>query len=128
MLDSEDKSAPRRHARWIPAIVVIALGVLFLAVNLGYNLPFLDYANWWAWFILIGAAWPLSEAVERYRQVGHWDATVWHALLPALSIVLVALFFILRLDWALWWPLFVILGGLYMLGGRRRDRHDDRAP
>lgn len=128
MADIEDKSAPRRGAHWIPAAVVIALGVLFLVVNLGYRLPFLDYANWWAWFMLIGAAWPVSEAVERYRRLGHWDASVWHALLPALGIVLVALFFILHLSWALWWPLFMILGGLYMLGGSRRDRHRDDAP
>lgn len=128
MADIEDKSTPRRHAHWISAAVVIALGVLFLIVNLGYRLPFLDYANWWAWFMLIAAAWPIAEAVERYRQLGHWDATVWHALLPALGIVLVASFFILQLSWARWWPLFMILGGLYMLGGPRRDRRRNDAP
>lgn len=121
----------RRSSRILPAVMVMAIGVFFLCANLGVNLPFLGYDNWWAWFMLIGAAWPIGEAVERYRRVGKLDAGVWYALLPALSIVLVASFFILHLSWATWWPLFIVLGGLYMLGGRdgRRYRHwhrDDR--
>lgn len=128
MTDAEDKFEPCSCTRWVPAAVVIALGVLFLIANLGYRLPFLGYANWWAWFILIGAAWPLAEAAERYRRVGRLDGQVWHSLLSALSIAVVAVFFIAQLSWALWWPVFMILGGLYMLGGRRhrRDRHRDR--
>ena len=40
---------------------------------------------------------------------------------------MVALFFLLDLSWELWWPLFVIYGGLWMLvkGGRRYARDDE---
>ena len=57
----------RRGHRIIPALLVVGVGLIFLCGNLGVRLPFLDWANWWAWFILIGAAWPLSEAWDRYR-------------------------------------------------------------
>lgn len=115
-----------RAGRVVPALVVMAIGVVFLARNFGAELPFLNYANWWAWIILLGAAWPLAEAVARYRQVGRVDGEVWHSLLTVLAIAMVALFFILQLAWERWWPLFMILGGLYMLGGRRRRGRDNR--
>lgn len=120
MNDIDRETETRHHARWIPAAMVMAVGVLFLIVNLGYHLPFLDAANWWAWLILFAAVWPLSEAWSIYRRSGRFDAQVGQALLPALSIVLVAVFFIANLSWATWWPLFVILGGLYMLAGQGR--------
>lgn len=123
MTDDETGLAERRHHRVIPAVLVIAVGVIFLCITLGVPLPFLDWTNWWAWFILIGAAWPLSEAWERYRIAGTLDGEVWHSLLHALAVVMVAMVFILSLSWAKWWPLFVIYGGLSMLvPGSRRSR------
>lgn len=121
----DDESRHVSHAgRVVPALVVMAIGVVFLARNIGAELPFLNYANWWAWIILLGAAWPLADAVARYRQVGRVDGEVWRSLLSVLAIAMVAAFFILQLAWARWWPLFVILGGLYMLGGHRRRGRD----
>lgn len=115
MADNDTVFSGRRGGRIIPAVLVIAVGVLFLCVTLGVKFPFLNWANWWAWFILIGAAWPLSEAWERYRATGTLDDAVWHSLLHALAVVMVAGIFILGLSWAIWWPLFVIYGGLHML-------------
>ena len=128
MADNETGMTVRHGSRIIPAVLVIAVGVLFLCVTLGVQLPFLNWANWWAWFILIGAAWPLSEAWERYRATGTMDGEVWHSLLHVLAIVMVATIFILDLSWAKWWPLFVIYGGLSMLvpGSRRRRRDEAR--
>jgi hypothetical protein len=128
MTDNETNTVARRAHRIIPALLVVGVGVIFLCGNLGVQLPFLDWANWWAWFILIGAAWPLSEAWERYRAVGAVDGVVAQSLLNALVIAMVATIFILDLSWAKWWPLFVIYGGLCMLvhGPRRRRRDEVR--
>ncbi|MFK2929259.1 hypothetical protein [Dyella agri] len=114
----------RRGHRIIPALLVVGVGLIFLCGNLGVQLRFLNWANWWAWFMLIGAAWPISEAWDRYRAVGTVDGLVAQSLLNALGIVMVATIFILDLSWGTWWPLFVIYGGLCMLvhGPRRRDR------
>lgn len=125
MADNEKGIAGRHGNRIIPALLVVAVGVIFLCANLGVQIPFLDWANWWAWFILIGAAWPLSEAWGRYRTTGTLDGAVWHSLLSALAIVIVAMVFILGLSWAKWWPLFVIYGGLCMLVREPRRRRRD---
>lgn len=101
--------------RVVPALVVIGIGVFFLLGNFGFDFPFLDVQNWWAWLILIAAVSPLSHALRRYRRVGTFDNAVLHSLLSAAAIVMVALIFILQLSWARWWPVFVIYGGLSML-------------
>ncbi|MGH8184271.1 MAG: LiaF transmembrane domain-containing protein [Rhodanobacteraceae bacterium] len=123
--------------RWrvFPAVAIIAIGLLFLANNLGYNLVFLDHGNWWALIILLAAIAPLTRAWEVYRARGRVDAETAYFLLSAGAIVLVAVMFLANLDWAVWWPLFVILGGLYTLVPYRRHcrsryayrDHDDDA-
>ncbi len=100
--------------RVVPALLVIAVGVFFLLGNLGFELPFFNFHNWWAWFILIAAIAPVSHALRHYRSVGAVDGVVLHSLLSATAIVMVALMFILELSWARWWPIFVIYGGLCM--------------
>lgn len=111
--------------RWrlFPAIAIIAIGLLFLANNLGYNLAFLDRHNWWAVIILLAAFAPLTHAYERYRANGRLDAEAAYSLLCAGGIVLVGVLFLFDLDWGTWWPLFVILGGLYTLVPYRRRCH-----
>jgi len=122
----ESRQAGWSSGRIVPALVVIAIGVFFLLGNLDIDLPFFDLANWWAWLILIAAAAPLLQAVERYRRVGGIDGDVLHSLLTCAVIVLVALMFILELSWTRWWPLFVIYGGLCMLvRSPRRGRDGD---
>ena len=110
-----DSGAYRYVDRLVPALVVIGIGVFFLLDNFGFDFPFLNVQNWWAWFILLAALSPLSHALRRYRRVGTLDNVVWHSLLSATAIVMVALIFILGLSWARWWPVFVIYGGLSML-------------
>jgi hypothetical protein len=123
----ETRLARRYRHRIIPALLVIAIGTFFLLGNLGIDFPLFDYANWWAWFILIGAAWPLFDAVDRYRGTGTVDGEVLRSLLTAAVIVMVALMFILELSWQRWWPVFIIYGGLCMLvRDPRRNVHDHR--
>ena len=122
-----DTQEPRqRRGYWTKAalgLALMAVGVVFLLRNLGYELPFLRYHNWWALFILLGAVGPLSVAAERYRTTGRAGWIVLHSLLSAGAIVMVAAFFLVDLDWTTWWPLFVIYGGFWMLlkDARRRD-------
>jgi drug/metabolite transporter (DMT)-like permease len=121
----ETRVARRYRHRIIPALLVIAIGTFFLLGNLGIDFPLFDYANWWAWFILIGAAWPLFDAVDRYRSTGTVDGEVLRSLLTAAVIVMVALMFILELSWQRWWPVFIIYGGLCMLVRDPRRNVDD---
>jgi FtsH-binding integral membrane protein len=122
-MDNQEKR--HRHRYWGGlgmGLVVIAVGVVFLLRNLGIDLPFLQFHNWWAIFILIAALGPLSYAAQRWHELGRVDGLVLHSLLSALVIVLVASFFLLDLSWERWWPLFVIYGGLWMLvKGVRRN-------
>jgi hypothetical protein len=123
----ENRPTRRYRHRVIPALLVIAIGTFFLLGNLGIDFALFDHANWWAWFIFIGAAWPLFDAVDHYRSTGTVDGEVLRLLLTAAVIVVVALMFILELSWQRWWPVFVIYGGLCMLvRGPRRDVDDNR--
>ncbi|HJR10886.1 MAG TPA: hypothetical protein VJ823_05685 [Rhodanobacteraceae bacterium] len=130
-MTTEPSNTSSSTFRWrlFPAVAIIAIGVLFLANNLGYNLGWFDHGNWWAVIILLAAFAPLTRAWEVYQARGRIDAEAAYCLLCAASIVLVACMFLLRLDWGTWWPLFVILGGLYTLVPYRRrcrDSYDHR--
>lgn len=126
-MTTEPAHSATRQWRIFPAVAIIAIGLLFLANNLGYNLAFLDRGNGWAVIILLAAFAPLTHAYERYRAVGKVDAEVAYSMLSAAGVVLVGVLFLFELDWGTWWPLFVILGGLFTLIPRRRRncRHSD---
>jgi hypothetical protein len=113
-----------RHGWWgglAGGLAAVLVGVVFLLRNLGIPLPFVGLHNWWALFILVAAVPLLVTAAESYRRDGRVSAAVLHSLLSAAAILLVAAFFLLDLDWSVWWPLWVIYGGLWaMLGGTRR--------
>lgn len=130
-MSTEPSNTPQRHHEWriFPAAAIIAIGVLFLLGNLGYRLDLFEYGNWWAWFILVAALAPLTRAYEAFRARGRIDGDVVHFLLAATAITLVAVMFLLNLDWRMWWPLFIILGGLFTLVRRpysRRYRYRSR--
>jgi len=105
-------------------VIVILVGLVFLANNFGIDFPFFGWHNWWALFILVGAASPAARAFDRYRSVGTIDAQVAHSMVSTLAIVAVASIFLLDASFATWWPVFLVIGGLSMLvsGGRSRKR------
>jgi hypothetical protein len=85
--------------------------------------------------ILLAALAPLTRAWEIYRGRGRVDAEVVHSVLCAAAVALVGVMFLLDLDWGIWWPLFVILAGLFALAPhrsrsdhRRYDGNEDEAP
>lgn len=121
-MSDEPRPARSYEYRLFPALFVIALGVLFLLRNLGYAFDFFEFHNWWAWLILIASVAPLTRAYESYRATGKLDGVVVHHLFVAGAIIVVAVLFLLDLDWGRWWPLFVILGGLSMLARGDRPR------
>lgn len=116
----ESKPACRHRGRGAIGLIVIAVGVLFLLRNFGIILPFMQYHNWWALFILICAIGPLAYAAQRYRAQGKVDGVVLHSLVSAAVIVTIALVFLLQLSWNRWWPLFIIFGGLWMVANSWR--------
>jgi hypothetical protein len=120
--EPSSKSSSSLEWRIVPATIVIAIGVLFLLNNLGYPLWFFFHGNWWALFILLAAIPPFTRAYETYRAQGKLDAEGIHSVLAGSAVVLVAGMFLAGLDWTTWWPVFLILGGLFMLVRRPRRR------
>jgi len=126
MTDQDQGSQDHRYSMWSSlaiGILVVMVGVVFLMDNFGMRLPFYRPHNWWALFILIGSVPLLLQAADQYRRRGKLDRSVLCLLLSASAPILVASMFLLELDWGLWWPVFIIYGGLWvMVGGRKRNR------
>jgi hypothetical protein len=126
MNDPVQQSQESRYKMWSSlaiGLMVVAVGVVFLLDNFGVRLPFYRPHNWWALFILIGAVPLLLQAADQYRRSGQLDRKVLCLLLSASAPILVATMFLMDLAWDLWWPLFVIYGGLWvMVGGSKRNR------
>lgn len=96
--------------------MLIALGLIFLAQNLGA----VSFNNWWALFIFIPAVASFGAAWNRYRDAGgRMTSDALSSLVGGLifSFVAVVLLFDIRLglDWGMLWPLLLILGGAAML-------------
>ncbi len=114
--------AERSHrlTHQVLGVIVALIGAFWLADNLGFHIQFFDLDNWWALFIFIGAISPLSQAWTRYQQEGWNNAVARHGLSAAAVIALgLLLFFDLHLH--RWWPVFLIIGGLYIMTSDKRD-------
>jgi hypothetical protein len=97
---------------WIGGIMLISLGILFLLQNLGWF--YLE--NWWALFILIPAFGAFGTAWTLYRSSGNrFPVAARGSLISGTLLTLLALTFLLGLDFAVIWPFFLILGGLAIL-------------
>jgi hypothetical protein len=107
-----------RAGEIVAGAVAILIGLVFLANNFGIGFPIFGWHNWWALFILIGAA------VPAIRAMGVIDAQVVHWMVSALMVATVAQMFLLEVSFSVWWPIFLVIGGLSMLipGSRRMDR------
>lgn len=112
------KAAPASNS-WTVGLVLVAIGAVFLLRNLGVDLFFLKFDNWWALIILAVAVVPLSHGLRRWSNEG-FNNEVAGSFLSALILVTVALLFLLHLQFFTWWPIFVIYGGIFMLITNRR--------
>lgn len=114
----KQKHNPNSH-NWTLGLAIMVIGGLLLARNLGVELPFLSFHNWWAFFILLAAIGPLQQAYISFRTEGV-GTSMFNSLISAAIIIFVALIFLADLSFKIWWPVFVILGGLYMMTNRSR--------
>jgi hypothetical protein len=105
----------RRHShsgRWLPGLILIVLGAIFLLNNLtGFELH-----NWWALFILIPAVGSFGRAWSQYNRTGSLDRYGRQAVLSGLMLAALAAVFLFELSWMLFGPVLLILVGLTILG------------
>jgi hypothetical protein len=99
---------------WIGGVILIVLGVIFLAQNMGAPIP----QNWWAVFILIPAVASFSSAWAMYqRSGGQLTAGVRGAIVGGSILTALAAAFFFGLDWGKYWPVILILLGIAALAG-----------
>ena len=93
---------------WVPGLVLIGIGVIFLLNN------FTDFElhNWWALFILIPAFGSLGNFWRVYRNQGHIGHDARGSLIGALILFFVAAVFLFGWSWGAVWPFFLIIAGL----------------
>ena len=119
-----DNRRAERHAghdgsyRWIGGAVLILLGGLFLLQNTGLIQRF---DNWWALFILIPALGAFATAWRLYQQSGNqWTSPATGSLLSGLILTGLVVMFLFGFNIGMWWPLFLIAGGIAVLLGARQ--------
>jgi hypothetical protein len=113
------KTTKTNSSSWVFGLAVVIIGGLLLAKNLGVELFFLDFHNWWAFFILAAAIQPLAQSWQIYKTEG-FSHNMLNCLVSGSTIVFIALIFLLDLSLGTWWPSFIIIGGLYMMTSGKR--------
>jgi hypothetical protein len=99
---------------WIPGLVLILVGTVFLAHNL-WEFPL---HNWWALFILIPALGNFATAYEKYQRAGRWTRAARSAFIWGFFFVAITAAFLFNISWNLMWPVLLILLGLSFLFNR----------
>ena len=109
-LDHVDQFVRRRNSgSWIFAIVLILLGVIFLLQEM--QIPLLN--NWWALFIMIPAFVLFASSWNIYQQQQRkWSAAVTGPIVGGLILMMIALIFLLDLQWRYMWPVILIIVGI----------------
>jgi len=110
----------------VTAVALMVVGAIFLL----RNLDLLDLgSHWWALFLLIPLLYLGSRIVElRSRNSGKIPPAARGMLIGFLSVALVMVIFLLRLDWGDVWPLFIILAGVSFLFGRTGNGSGQGSP
>lgn len=93
---------------WIPGLVLMGIGVIFL-LN---NFTNFELHNWWALFILIPAFGALGNFWRVFRGEGRLNGDARGSLIGALILFFVAAVFLFGWSWGAVWPFFLIIAGL----------------
>jgi hypothetical protein len=105
----------RRHSgsySWAAGAILILLGLIFLFQNFGA----LRLTNWWALFILIPAIASFANAWNVYQDNGgRLSAAARGSLIGGFVLVLITAAFLFSLNVGIYWPIFLVLGGLALL-------------
>ncbi len=114
--ERRQRRAARRGRRSNPVLIgaILVIVGIFLLLQQFTNARF---DNWWALFILIPALSSLGGAYALYQRTGQLTSGVISSFFSGLIILAVAVIFFFNLDWATFWPIFLILPGLSILLG-----------
>lgn len=105
----------RDSGRFWGGVVLIGLGIIFLAQEIGIAINFFD--NWWALFILVPGIGMLVRIWTQYQQTGEIADDDRGQAMGGVMMILVGSIFLFGLDWSKVWPLFLIIPGLGLLFG-----------
>lgn len=105
------------RSRLVLGIVLLALGAVMLAVNLGYSLPL----GWWRYFPVPLIAFGLWGLILPSRHLDR-SGGVW--LLATGVYCLIGIFGLFGLGWGSAWPILVIAAGLSFIVGRDHPHPD----
>jgi hypothetical protein len=114
--EHEQRRAERRAYRWggpwLGGAILIALGLIFLAQNMGIFV----FQNWWALFILIPAIASLGMAWNIYRaNDSQWTGAARGPLITGLILLVIAGTVLFGFSWGLIVPLLLIIAGVVVL-------------
>lgn len=105
----EERRARRAGNSWIGGAVLILIGIVLLAQNLGNMV----LQNWWALFILILALGAFANAWRAYRDAGgHLTGSARGSILGGVILMMVAAIFLFNLNWSLLGPILLIIAGI----------------
>ncbi len=103
----------RRKARqttelWTIGVILVIIGAVTLARNAGGF--YLE--NWWALLILIPAFGAFTRAWETYKNHDNqWTKSARGSLIGGVVFIVIAVFFLFNLNWIIFGPILLILGG-----------------
>ena len=106
-------------SQWGGLSLLLLGGALFLLSVLQVSLD-----NWWALFILMPALvlFGIGRAIPRGEN-GRFSLPSRLFFASGLVVLVVAVMFLLNLDWSVWWPLMIVAPGaaLMVVGGKSGD-------
>ena len=101
----------------IGGLIILALGVVFLAGNFGFHLP----ERWWAVVILIPAVAAIVSAIRFYRVDGTMNPRVFGPAIGGVLLLALALALFFGFNWSMFWPvILIVVGAGILLRGRWR--------
>jgi hypothetical protein len=112
-MNDESPPRPGRRSPLVMGIILITLGALLLALNLGWGLPLALWDYWPLTLIVLGLTAVAAPTRHLSRSGGIW-------LLATGIYCQISVTGMFDLGWFSAWPVFVIAYGLDMIAGSSR--------